>query len=60
MGTGLGLLALAGSKLSVFVFVGILALGLSFISPNLAALISKRGGRDVSVKRSEPRTPLRA
>ncbi len=46
MGAGLGLLVLAGSKLSVFVFVGILALGLSFISPNLAALISKRGGRD--------------
>ncbi|MEO8196960.1 MAG: MFS transporter [Thermoanaerobaculia bacterium] len=46
MGLGLGLLVLGRSKLSVFVFVGILALGLSFISPNLAALISKRGGRD--------------
>lgn len=46
MGVGLGLLVLAGSKLSVFLFVGILALGLAFISPNLAALVSRRGGRD--------------
>ncbi|MEO8578294.1 MAG: MFS transporter, partial [Gemmatimonadales bacterium] len=31
---------------AVFLFVGIVALGLAFISPNLAALVSKRGGRD--------------
>jgi DHA1 family multidrug resistance protein-like MFS transporter len=43
---GLTLLATAASKLEVFTIVGMLALGLSVISPNLAAMISKLGGRD--------------
>lgn len=44
MGTGLALLATAQTKLSVFAFVAILSLGMAFISPNLAALVSQRGG----------------
>jgi DHA1 family multidrug resistance protein-like MFS transporter len=44
MGTGLALLVMARTKFSVFGIVGLLALGTSFVSPNLAALISKRGG----------------
>jgi DHA1 family multidrug resistance protein-like MFS transporter len=44
MGTSLALLALARARFSVFALVGLLALGMAFISPNLAALISKRGG----------------
>ena len=44
MGTGLALLAVAPTKLSVFAFVAILSLGMAFISPNLAALVSQRGG----------------
>ena len=44
MGVSLGLLVMANTKFSVFVFVGLLALGMALISPNLAALISKRGG----------------
>jgi DHA1 family multidrug resistance protein-like MFS transporter len=31
---------------SVFALVGVFALGMAFISPNLAALISKRGGQE--------------
>ena len=34
----------AQSKFFVFAFVALLALGMAFIAPNLAALISKRGG----------------
>ena len=44
-GAGLTLLSTAASKTMVFVFVGMLALGLAIISPNLAAMISKLGGR---------------
>ncbi len=44
MGTGIALLATARTKFFVFAFVALLALGMAFITPNLAALISKRGG----------------
>ena len=44
IGTSLALLVVAHTKLSVFAVVGLLALGAAVISPNLAALISKRGG----------------
>ena len=44
MGMSLALMAMARTTLSVFTLVGLLALGTAFISPNLAALISKRGG----------------
>ena len=47
MGASIVLLAMARTQLLVFVLVGLLALGLAFISPNLAALISKRGGSRV-------------
>jgi DHA1 family multidrug resistance protein-like MFS transporter len=45
MGTSIALLATARTTLFVFAFVGLLALGMAFIAPNLAALISKRGGQ---------------
>lgn len=44
MGSGLVLLLLMRSTGLVLSAVGLLALGMSFISPNLLALISKRGG----------------
>ncbi|MEP7187667.1 MAG: MFS transporter [Roseiflexaceae bacterium] len=44
MGTSLALLVLARTTFFVFVFVGLLALGTALISPNLAVLISQRGG----------------
>jgi DHA1 family multidrug resistance protein-like MFS transporter len=44
MGTGTALLATARTTFFVVVFVALLALGMAFIAPNLAALISKRGG----------------
>lgn len=44
MGVGIALLATAQTRFLVFAFVGLLALGMAFIAPNLAALISKRGG----------------
>jgi DHA1 family multidrug resistance protein-like MFS transporter len=44
-GAGLVLLVTARSRGLVFTFVGLLALGVALISPNLSALISKRGGR---------------
>ncbi len=44
MGTGIALLVAAQTKFFVFVFVGLLALGMAFIAPNLASLVSKRGG----------------
>jgi len=44
MGTSLALLATAGTTFFVFAFVGLLALGMALVSPNLGALISKRGG----------------
>lgn len=44
MGTSLALLSTARSTATVFAFVGLLALGMAFIAPNLAALVSKRGG----------------
>jgi len=37
-------LATARTRFFVFAFVALLALGMAFIAPNLAALISKRGG----------------
>ena len=40
----LALLVLARARFSVFALVGLLALGTALITPNLAALISKRGG----------------
>lgn len=46
MGTGIALLATAQTKFLVFAFVAQLALGMAFIAPNLAALISKRGGEE--------------
>ncbi len=44
MGMSLALLVMARTTFSVFALVGLLAFGTVFISPNLAALISKRGG----------------
>ena len=44
MGTGLALLVMARSKVLIFALVGLLALGMALISPNLAALVSKGGG----------------
>jgi DHA1 family multidrug resistance protein-like MFS transporter len=44
MGSGVALLAMAETKLFVFVFVALLSLGMAFITPNLSALVSKRGG----------------
>ena len=44
MGTGIALLATARTTFFVFAFVALLALGMALIAPNLAALISKRGG----------------
>ena len=46
MGTGIALLATARTTFFVFAFVALLALGMAFIAPNLAALISKRGGEE--------------
>jgi DHA1 family multidrug resistance protein-like MFS transporter len=43
-GLSLALLVLARTQFFVFALVGLLALGMVFIAPNLAALISKRGG----------------
>ena len=45
MGTGIALLSTARTTFFVFAFVALLALGMAFIAPNVAALISKRGGR---------------
>ena len=45
-GAGLVLLVTARSRGFVFAFVGLLALGMALIIPNLSALISKRGGRN--------------
>jgi len=44
MGASLILIIMAHSLSFVFVLVGLVALGMALISPNLAALISKRGG----------------
>ena len=44
MGTGIVLLSTARTTFFVFAFVALLSLGMAFIAPNLAALISKRGG----------------
>jgi DHA1 family multidrug resistance protein-like MFS transporter len=44
MGMSLALLVMARTMFVVLVIVGLFALGTAFISPNLAALISKRGG----------------
>jgi DHA1 family multidrug resistance protein-like MFS transporter len=45
MGTSLALMVMARTTFSVFALVALLALGTAFVSPNLAALISERGGR---------------
>lgn len=47
MGTSLALLVMARTMFPVFALVGLLALGMALISPNLGALISKRGGSRV-------------
>lgn len=47
MGMSLALLVMARTPFFIFALVGLLALGMAFISPNLAALISKRGGSRV-------------
>lgn len=44
MGTSLALFVIARTTPVVFTLVGLVALGTAFVSPNLAALISKRGG----------------
>ena len=44
MGTGLALLVMARTTFFVIALVALLATGNAFVSPNLAALISKRGG----------------
>ncbi len=44
MGSGLALLSTARTMFFVFTFVGLLGIGMAFIAPNVAALISKRGG----------------
>jgi DHA1 family multidrug resistance protein-like MFS transporter len=44
MGAGLALLVTARATFFVYALVGLLALGTALITPNLAALISKRGG----------------
>lgn len=44
MGSGIALLATAQTKVFIFAFVALLALGMAFIAPNLAALVSRRGG----------------
>lgn len=46
MGAGVVLLAIAPTRWLVFSFVALLSLGMAFIAPNLAALVSKRGGDD--------------
>lgn len=45
MGTGIALLSTARTTFFVFAFVALLALGMAFIAPNVAALISKIGGQ---------------
>ena len=47
MGAGIVLLTTARTMPFVITFVALLSLGMSFIAPNLAALISKRGGQRV-------------
>jgi DHA1 family multidrug resistance protein-like MFS transporter len=44
MGTSLALLVMARTTFFVIALVALLAMGNAFVSPNLAALISKRGG----------------
>ena len=44
MGTSLALLVLARTTLVVVALTGLFALGMAFVVPNLATLISKRGG----------------
>ena len=44
MGIGIALLTTAQTKVFVLAFVVVLSLGMALIAPNLAALVSKRGG----------------
>ena len=47
MGAGIALLPTARTTFFVFAFVALLALGMAFIAPNVAALISKRGAQQL-------------
>lgn len=47
MGASLALLVTARPTVSILSLVGLLALGMALVSPNLAAVISKRGGAGV-------------
>ena len=44
MGSGIAFLSMAQTKIFIFAFVALLALGMAFIAPNVSALVSKRGG----------------
>lgn len=44
MGIGIALVTTAQTKVFVFAFVALLSLGMALVAPNLAALVSKRGG----------------
>ena len=44
MGTGIALITTAQTKVLMFVFVALLALGMALVAPNLATLVSTRGG----------------
>ena len=44
MGAGIALLATAQTKVLVFAFVTLLALGMVLITPNLSVLVCRRGG----------------
>ncbi len=44
MGSGIAFLAMAQTRMFIFAFVALLALGMAFIAPNVSALVSKRGG----------------
>lgn len=48
MGAGIALLATAQSKLFIFAFVALLALGMALIAPNLSALVSARGSEPMA------------
>lgn len=46
MGAGLGLMVIARAMSLIFTLVGLVSLGMALVSPNVAALISSRGGND--------------
>ena len=43
MGMGIAFLAMAQTRIFIFSFVALLALGMALIAPNVSALVSKRG-----------------